>query len=87
MSRRAVCEKHKHGSVRGALRNGGAYSTGVGGVRTPRRGLDKLNADGVCDGRSALRNVMNGQVERGSQKLFLALNPFSGVLGGGAPQS
>ena len=41
---------------------------GVGGVRTPRRGLDKLNADGVCDGRSALRNVMNGQVERGSRK-------------------
>ena len=57
----------------------------VGGVRTPRRGLDKLNADGVCDGRSALRNVMNGQVERGSQKLVLALTHFSGVLGGWYP--
>ena len=35
-------------------------------MRTPRRGLDKLNADGVCDGRSALRNVMNGQEYKAS---------------------
>ena len=48
---------------------------GVGGVRTPRRGLDKLNADGVCDGRSALRNVMNGQVERGEPERASFLAP------------
>ena len=43
MSRRAVCEKHKHGSVRGALRNGGAYSTGWGGeVGENRAALLKL---------------------------------------------
>lgn len=27
MSRRAVCEKHKYGSVKGALSDGGPYST------------------------------------------------------------
>lgn len=48
MSRRAVCEKHKHGSVRGALRNGGAYSTGgpggeVGwGVRREMAGFERM---------------------------------------------
>jgi hypothetical protein len=32
-SRRAVCDQHKHGSVRGAPREGGAYSMPRDGLR------------------------------------------------------
>jgi len=37
-SRRAGCEQHKSGSVRGAPRKGGAYSMVF--VKNPKKGLD-----------------------------------------------
>jgi hypothetical protein len=67
MSRRAVCEKHKYGSLRGALRDGGPYSTtrlcvtgmfNVQEVKVPTRGPDRGNPtskrQGLCRGAPRL---------------------------------
>jgi hypothetical protein len=53
--RRAVCEQHKYGSVRGAPRDGGSYSISRGAVHAKCRGGHSIGANAIAyTGRASI---------------------------------